>query len=174
MAYSRGRGRGLDRHAISSKGTENMNESNRLKELGDKFDSDKQQLEAALERIDNANIPESEKSKLRNEVNIAVEKLKEQYDQDVTDLENELQQEMTELAEEADANAKELQQQADDLRGIKMDAASTDASAAADAAATEQQEYEQVHQDMTRDLQLRIQQMQDQRRRIQTSKLSGR
>ena len=105
---------------------------------------------------------------------IGIEKLKEQYDQDVTELENELQKEMMELMEEAESNASELGKQADDLRSIKMEAASTDASAAADVAAAEQQNFEQLHQDMTRELNLRMQQMQDQQRRIRASRLSGR
>ena len=73
-----------------------------------------------------------------------------------------------------DQTIDELTEQVDVLRDVTMDAATTDASAAADAADAKKQEFEQMKEEYTEKLRLQMEQAEAQQRNIRNRRLNGR
>ena len=70
--------------------------------------------------------------------------------------------------------AEELEEQADSLRNIQLDAASTDASAAATAAEVKKQQFEAIKDEYTEKLKQKMEQAEMHRRDIRSRQLSRR
>lgn len=153
---------------------EKVAEGDRLHELGAKFEADKTKLEDAIERAQAANIKPKDKARMIAELNAAIDALQAQYDDDVAAEEARVQEEIEGQIEQMGQTIDELAEQADSLREITMDAASTDASAAADAADAKKQEFEQMKGEYTEKLRLQMEQAEMQRRNIRARRLSGR
>lgn len=168
------RNRSLDGTILQKESGDQVQEGTKLHELGVKFESDKIKLEDEIEKVQNSKISDADKRKLIAQLNAAILTLQEQYDHDVTAEEERVQQELMGQIESMQEAADELERQADDLRGIKMEAASTDASAAADAAEAQKQAFEQMKAEYVEKLNLQIEQAAIQQRNIRNRRLSGR
>jgi cytochrome c556 len=153
---------------------EQVSEGDRLHELGTKFEADKTKLEDAMERVQTSNIKPEDKARMIAELNAAIDALQTQYAEDVAAEQARIQAEIEGQLEQMEQSIQELAEQADSLRGVSMDAAATDASAAADAADTKKQEFEQMKEEYTAKLQLQMEQAEMQQRNIRNRRLSGR
>lgn len=169
-----GRNKSLDGTILKKESGDQVEEGTKLHELGAKFETDKAKLEDEIDKVQNSKISEADKRKLIAQLNAAIEALQEQYDRDVTEEEERVQEELMEQIESMQEAADELERQAADLRGIKMEAAATDASAAADAADAQKQEFEQMKAEYVEKLNLQIEQAAIQQRNIRARRLSGR
>lgn len=166
--------RSLDGTIIKEESDNKVQEGEMLHKLGEKFKSDKETLESEIEKVKDSIISDEDKREIIAQLEIAIEKLQEQYDQDVTAEEERLQQELMEQTESMQEAADEFDRQADDLRGVKMEAASTDMSSAAEAAEAKKQSFEQMKAEYVDKLNLQIEQANIQRRNIRKRRLSGR
>ena len=144
-----------------------------LRELGAKFVEDKTKLEDAIERVQASGIKPEDKAKIIAELNAVIDAVQAQYEDDVAAEEAKVQEEIEGNLEQMDQTIDELTEQADYLRDITMDAASTDASAAAEAADAKKQEFEQMKEEYTEKLRLQIEQAEMQKRNIHNRRLSG-
>lgn len=169
-----GRNKVLDGTILNNEQKDAAREHEKLHELGEKFTADKDKLEDAKERVKASKISDSEKQNMLAELDAAIERAKEEYDEQVAELEQEQQREMQEGIDAMQEAADEAAQQADSLRNITMDAASVDASAAADAAEEKQREFEQMRDRAVEELNLKIEQANIQRRNMRASRLGGR
>lgn len=174
------KGMNLGRHGevgyteIDKEAGEQVSEGDKLHELGTKFESDKGKLEDEIEKVQAANISNKDKQKMIAQLNTAIEKLQEQYEEDVSREEERVQEDLCQQIEQMNAAVDELEEQADSLRSVTMDAASTDASAAADAAEEKKREFEQMRDSYVEKLQLQMEQAEIQKRNIRVRRLSGR
>lgn len=164
----------LDMKILKRESKDKLEEGNKLKELGMKFESDKEKLENEIEKVKKAKISENDKKKLLTELENAMTKVQEQYEQDVAEEQKKVQEEMEGKIESMQEAANELGKQADSLRNLKMDAASTDASAAAAAADDQKKAFETMKKEYTDKLKLQIEQAEIQQRAMRTRRLSGR
>lgn len=153
---------------------EQVAEGDRLHELGAKFEADKTKLEDAIDRVQAANIKPEDKARMIRELNSAIDALQAQYEDDVAEEEARVQEEIEGQIEQMDAAIEELSEQADSLRDVTMEAASTDATAAADAADSKKQEFEQMKHEYVEKLRLQMEQAEIQQRNIRSRRLSGR
>lgn len=165
---------GLDGTVIKNEAGNLIEKADKFHELGKKFETDKARLEEAIEKIQNSAISDPDKKILINQLNANIEILKEQYECNVTAEEQKIQQRLIEQTESMQEAADELEQRANDLRGIKMEAASVDTTAVADAAEEQKQVFERMKEEYVEKLNLQIEQAAIQRRNIQNRKLSGR
>lgn len=149
-------------------------EGEKLGELAKQFVSDKNKLEDEIEKVQAANISDKDKAQIIAELNAAVVALQEQYDKDVVEEERKVQEELEGQIESMQEAADELERQVDSLRSVQMDVASTDASAAADAAAAQKQAFETMKSEYLEKLNLQIEQSEIQKRNILNRRLSGR
>ena len=131
-------------------------------------------LEDEIEKVKSSKISDKDKARIIAQLNAAIEKLQEQYDDDVAAEEAKVQEEIMEELETMDEAVEELDQQADSLRNVTMDAASTDAKAAADEAEAKKQEFEKMRKEYTDKLQLQMEQAEMLQRQIRSRRLSGR
>ncbi len=174
------RGMNLGRHGevgyveLDGETGERVAEGDRLHELAIKFNSDKTKLEDEIEKVKSSKISDKDKARIIAQLNAAIEKLQEQYDDDVAAEEAKVQEEIMEELETMDEAVEELDQQADSLRNVTMDAASTDAKAAADEAEAKKQEFEKMRKEYTDKLQLQMEQAEMLQRQIRSRRLSGR
>lgn len=152
---------------------EQVSEGDRLHELGAKFEEDKTKLEDAIERVQASSIKPEDKAKMIAELNAAIDALQAQYEDDVVAEEAKVQEEIEGQLDQMDQIIDELTDQADSLRDVTMDVASTDASAAADAADAKKQEFEQMKEEYTEKLRLQMKQAEMQQRNIRNRRLSG-
>lgn len=160
------RNKGLDGTIIQKEYDNHLKDLDAIHKLGEKFNSDKQKLEAEIEKVEQSNIKPSDKSQLILILNAAIEELKTQYDREVSAEEEKLKKSMLEQTENMQNAADELNKQAASLRSVRMDAASTDASVAADAADSKKQAIEQMKTEYLEQLNLRIQAAKIQQRNI--------
>lgn len=173
-------GRQLIRHEnfdgsiLSKEASDQVNEGAKLHELGSKFESDKLKLEEEIDKVRNSKLSDDDKKRLVTQLNVAIEVLQEQYDQDVAEEEQRVREKLIERIDSMQEAADELDHQASDLRSIKMEAASTDASAAADVADAQKQMFEQMKAEYIHKLNLQIEQATIQQQNIRNRRLSGR
>lgn len=172
------RGMNLGRHLsydeISRKSEEQVAELSRLGELGEKFISDKDKLESEKEKAKNAKISEEDKASILEELDAGIKKVQEQYEKDVAAEEQSTQETLESHIESMQETAEELEEQADSLRNIQLDAASTDASAAATAAEVKKQQFEAIKDEYTEKLKQKMEQAEMHRRDIRSRQLSRR
>lgn len=145
----------------------------KLKELGEKFVSDKNKIEAEIDKIMNAKIKAEDKVALLKELREAVEKLQEQYDREVETEQERLQEEIQENIEGMNSAAEELQEKEDSLRNITMDAGTVDTSAAADETKKKREEFEKLRDDYTEKLESQMEQAERIQREMRNRRLSG-
>lgn len=153
---------------------EQVSEGEHLHELGMKFEADKEKLEDAIERVQEANIKPKDKAKMIAELNKAIDALQTQYEDEVAVEEARVQEEIESQLEQMDQTIDELTEQTDSLRDVAMDAASTDASMAAEAADAKKQEFKRMKEEYTERLRLQMEQAEVQQRSIRNRRLSGR
>lgn len=169
-----GRNKSLDSTILKKESGDQVQEGDRLHELGTKFESDKGKLENEIEKVKNSKISEADKRKLVAQLEGAIVALQEQYDREVTEEEERQQQELMGQIDAMQEAADELERQSADLRALKMEAASTDAAAAADAADDQKRAFEEMKKEYVDKLNLQMQQAEIQRRNIRNRRLSGR
>lgn len=97
--------------------------STKLKELGDKFEKDKGELEVRLERIQAIKLPEEQKAPLIREVQGVIAALQDQYDRDVMEAQENLESELSEVISQMESVAEDIDEQVMDLRQMRMEAA---------------------------------------------------
>lgn len=164
----------LDGTILNKESSDYVDEGTKLHELGAKFESDKMKLEDEIDKVQNSKISETDKRNLIAQLNAAIEILQEQYARDVTAEEERVQEELMGQIDSMQEAADELERQASDLRNIKMEVASTDASAAADAADAQKQAFEQMKTEYVQKLNLQIEQATIQQRNIRNRRLHRR
>lgn len=169
-----GRNKSLDSTILKKESGDQVQEGDRLHELGAKFEADKGKLEEQIDKVKSSKISKADKQRLVTQLEAAITMLQEQYDREVTEEEERQQQELMEQIESMQEAADELDHEAADLRAIKMDAAATDAAAAADAADEQKRAFEEMKKEYTEKLNLQMQQAEIQRRNIRNRRLSGR
>lgn len=133
-----------------------LDEHTELEKLGEKFISDKNAIEAEIEKVRRAKISDADKKKLIEDLEALIAAIQEQYEQDVAAEQAKLQEEIGEQTEIMQEVANELDEQSSSFRGVKMDAASTDASAAADTADERKREFEKMKSDSVAKLNAKI------------------
>ena len=169
-----GRNKNLDSTILRKESGDQVQEGDRLHELGAKFEADKEKLEAEIDKVKTSKISDADKQKLVAQLESAITALQEQYDREVTEEEERQQEELMEQIESMQEAADEMERQAADLRAVKMDAAATDAATAADEADERKRAFEEMKKEYTDKLNLQMQQAEIQRRNIRNRKLSGR
>lgn len=145
-----------------------------LKGIGEKFVSDKEKLEDAIDRIQNSKLSLGEKAEMLAELNNTIEALKKQFDKDVAAVQAKVHGEIDELIDEVEQGVTELSEQANSLKEVSLDAASTDTSAAADAADKRKQEFEALQRESVQKLQLQMDSAARQQREMFRRRISGR
>lgn len=164
----------LDETILQKEAGIQIDERTRLHELGNRFEADKAKLEDEIEIIQNSKMSQADKQKLIAQLNASIKALQEQYTREVEEEEARVQKEQEGQIESMQEAADELEHQASELRGIKMDVATTDASAAADAAEAQKQAFEQMKAEYTEKLNLQIEQATIQQRNIRNRRLDRR
>lgn len=168
------RNKSLDGTILRKESGDQVQEGDKLHELGTKFESDKGKLEAEIEKVQNSKISDADKRKLIAQLDNAIVALQEQYERDVTEEEQRIQEELMGQIESMQEAADELEHQATDLRAVKMEAAATDAAAAADAAEDQKRAFEEMKKEYVDKLNLQMEQAAIQQRNIRNRRLSGR
>lgn len=120
MAKRRVLSRGMDLGRHEEIGTRSIDadtgakieELGKLKELGEKLVSDKNKIEAEIDKIMNSKIKAEDKVALLRELREAVEKLQEQYDREVEEERERIQEETQENIEVINSAVEELQEKA--------------------------------------------------------------
>ena len=153
---------------------EQVSEGNRLHEIGIKFEKDKIKLENAIERVQASSIKAEDKAKMIAELDAAIDALQAQYEDDVVAEEAKVQEEIEERLSQMDQTIYELTEQGDALRDVTMAVATTDASAAADAADAKKQEFEIMKEKYIEKLRLQMERAEIQHRNIRNRRLTGR
>ena len=152
---------------------ERIEKNDKLHGLGLRFESDKAKLEAEIDKVNASSISQKDKAAIISQLNAAILVLQEEYEEAVVQEEERVYGEIQEQIEQMEEAVDELDQQIDSLRDVSMEASSTDASAAADAAETKKQEFEQMKAEYAEKLKLQMDQAEIQRRNIRVRKLSG-
>ncbi len=172
-ARQKGRNYGLDGTILDGEAGDKIREGSDWIELGKKFEADKKTLEDEMDKVNHANISEEDKQSLRDELNRALELLQEQYETDVAQKLQRNHEGVQDNIEAMQEQVDEFECQHDSMRNVSMDAASTDASAAADAAEAKKRAFEEMRDEYTEKLRLQMEQAEIQRRNIRTKRLSG-
>lgn len=160
---------------LGNEADEKVKQGEQLDELGRDFLSDKARLEQQYEAIESDDtLDRAHKISQLKALREAVVKLQEDYENKVTEKQEELQDELRALNEKAQQAEQALEKQIDSLRGVRMDAAATDTSAAAEAAEAERRKFQEWHAQNVEALNLRIEQHQSQRRNVLKNNLGGR
>lgn len=162
------RGREIDYKEVDNETGKEVEEGNRLHELAVKFDSDKIQLEDKIDEVKASDISEDDKKHIIAELEYSIDKLQEQYDDDVAAEEQRVQDNIQEQIETMDEAVNELDKQADSLKKVTMDAAATDARAAAEEAEKKKYEFTKMRKSYADELQKQIEQAQTMRANIRT------
>lgn len=153
---------------IDKEASDSVSEGDRLGELASRFLADKNKLVEALKVVDDLEMEDEDKKQMRLDIVTAIEALQEQYDQEVTAEEERIHSNISEQIEQIDCYIEELHVQSDSLREITMDAASIDASAAADAADEKRNHLEKMKAIYTEKLSLQMAKAEIIRREIQS------
>lgn len=169
----RGRNKSLDGTILQNENNDIHSEIKEKNELGEKFEADKATLEAQIDAVEASDLAPREKKAQLMKLREAVEKLKKEYEEQVTEKVEELKEEAESVMEEMQEAADKLKKQEDSLRNIKLEAGSMDGSAAADAAAEKREKFEQMKEEATRELELKMQRLQEQQRNMRAQNLRG-
>lgn len=145
-----------------------------LDELGKQFLRDKAKLEEQFEIISNSDLAPQHKKGQLEALRVEVLQLQEDYQKMVVDKQNKLQEEHMEEIWQLQETADELGQQEERLRNIHLEVATTDTTAAANAAGEQKRMFEQTKAEYVEKLNLQIEQAEIQRREIRRNRLSGR
>lgn len=158
---------------LKDEAEERIEKSDKLNELGLRFESDKAKLEAEIDKVNASSISQKDKAAIISQLNAAILVLQEEYEEAVVQEEERIYDEIQEQIEQMGEAVDELEQQADSLRDIRMEASSTDASAAVDAAEAKKQEFEQMKAEYAEKLKMQMDRAEIQYRNIRVRKLSG-
>ena len=165
----------LDSHREMREKAEDLaGRSEELHRLGMKFEFEKAEFEKRLEAVENSRIAEEDKRKLISAIETAIELLQEQYYCDVEVIEKQIEEDLASEIEEMQDASDELEKEAADLRGVKTEAATTDVSAAADAADEKKEAFDRLKEEYVERLNLRIEQANIQQQNIWIRRLTGR
>lgn len=170
----RSRNRSLDGTILKGDAAALAQEGARLQALGEKFVEDKEKLGACMERVKKSRMAAADKVATLAELTDAMERVQDQYARDVTLEQQRLQEEQREVQETMQEAADEWQRQSDDLHAVRMAAAGTDASAAADEADRQKEKFDQMKAEAVEKLRLQMNQAAAQQRRILSQRLSDR
>ena len=160
----------IDSGMLDKKRSEIVETNKRLHELGEKFERDKQKLEAQIDKIMNSKISSEDKRSLLQELREGVEQLQEQYINEVAQEKEKLQENLKETIGEIEEGIGELEAEEDDMRNIETEASDTDASAGAEAAAMTRQKFENLKSEADRDLEEMVEKLQSQNERMHRSR----
>lgn len=173
--------KGMDYGRLSELGNDELRKDaeehieafNNIKLLGEKFESDKRKLEDAIDRVEASRVPEDAKQIMIDELNAAIDALEEQYREEVEEEEARVQESLETLLEHMGQTADEVTKEADSLRGVTTEAASIDATSAADLGETQKQELEQMLNEFHNQLRQEIEDAEIQKKNIHTRRSRG-
>lgn len=174
MRRGYGRKRGLEGTyftELNEKSQDLISQGQQLQETGEKFNSDKDQLEAQLEKITESKTADDQVKAYLEE---AITSVQEQYQKEVVDEQTRVQEALQETTKEMNEASDELEEQSKNLQDLKMDAASTDASKAAAEADAKKQSFERTRTEFLEKLNTQIDQANMIQREMRTRRLSGR
>lgn len=160
----------IDSRMIDASRKEIVESDKRLHELGEKFERDKEKLEAQIDKIMNSKISQGDKRSLLQELRKGVEQLQEQYDNEVAQEKEKLQENLKETIGEIEEGIGELEAEEDDMRNIETEASDTDASAGAEAAAMTRQKFENLKSEADSNLEEMLEKLQSQNERMHRSR----
>ena len=164
----------FDQDAMTKEADDSFADHDKLRELGEKFESDKAAIEDAIDRVEASSLSTSDKKQQLLNLKSELEKLQKEYETQVTEAEKEIEDEIREQIDNFQEAADEAQEQADALLGVQMDTGVADLSGAADAAIAQKEAYERLRQENVQRLELKIQQAEIQKRNMRSRRLSGR
>lgn len=122
-----------------------LGESKKLKELGTKFESEKNALESRIEKIHGINVSEDKKAALINEIKAKITELQQQYDQDVTQEQQRIEQELDDDMDDMSDAISDLNAEEAEFKKMKMEAATdVDAASVGDSISKESQSLQQL------------------------------
>ena len=172
--YRSGKYKGMDAHILKKESEDQLQEGNKLHELGVKFESDKAKLEKQIDQIQRSQLPDKQKKAMLSRLREAISALQEQYDREVTEEEARIEAELNEQTETMQETADELARQARELRDVRMEAASMDASSAADAAEEQKATFDRMKAENVEKLKAMMEKAAVQRKNIHAKMGTGR
>ncbi len=164
----------LDSTILKGEAQDKVNEGEKLDELGAKFVSDKEKLEAEIDKVEKSNISNADKSKLLDKLKNAIVSLKEQYDKDVSKENEKIQKKLQEKTDEMQEAEDEMQEQIDSLNDMEIEAADIDTSALINEAKDKKKDFEKIKTEYVKKLEAQINANELQRREILKERLRGR
>lgn len=176
MSFARGlkRSRSLDDKVRHENTTDDR--FKRLNELGEKFVSDKEELEAKMELIENAEFSDADKKReLKADLEVAINKITEKYDADVKEEEERLKEEDLKHLEEINKDREESERIREEMEKISDNGGKSgalDVSNALEKAKTQEKEFKKIYADQKQRLELQMQQAAQQRQRMLKKQLS--
>lgn len=163
--------RRLDAIAIDKKARDYVREGERLHELGEKFEKDKETLEEEIQNIQNSKLSDIDKNELISQLEELILEIQNQYEEDVTEREYKVQKELEGEIIKMQEAADEFEKQEVSLLSLQLDAASVDVSAAANEASAKRQEFEKMKIEYEESMKIQIDQADIQRQRIKGNHL---
>jgi uncharacterized protein YukE len=163
--------RQLDSAKIKSESDDLIEEGTALQELAERFNADKNKLEDEIEKVEKSPLSAEDKKRILEELKKAVQDLQAQYDREVAEKQKQVYEALEEEIQLMDDLTEELDKQATSLRDVNPEAASTDASAAADIADDQKKENEEMKEEYLGKLKLQKDQAEMMARQIRTRRL---
>lgn len=168
------RGPHLDKNVLKREAEDLIPEYKELRERAIEFMQDKDNLEDAIQEIQNSRISAEDKSRIIATLNSTIDKLEKQFQQEVSEKENELNEAQQEIIDDMREEAEEFQKQSDDLRAIHFKQSVTDTTTAAEEADSQKRELNEMEQQEIERLRLQMEQQEQQRRYMQRRNISRR
>ena len=167
------KGVNLERQLDSAKSESDdlIEEGTALQELAERFNADKNKLEDEIEKVEKSPLSAEDKKRILEELKKAVQDLQAQYDREVAEKQKQVYEALEEEIQLIDDLTEELDKQATSLRDVNPEAASTDASAAADIADDQKKENEEMKEEYLGKLKLQKDQAEMMARQIRTRRL---
>ena len=171
MYSARKRSKKNDRTVIRGEVDRKEQEIQRLHDLGEKFLSDKKELERQIEEAENASLPPDLKKKLLRKLKEDLLKLEEEYDAAVINPQAELEKEIQEDIYEMDDSISEMSRIEGELSSTKMDVSAADMASAAREVSAEQLAFEELKRETLERLNIKMRQKEQQARTIRAKNL---
>ena len=174
----RGRNKSFDGTIVNTL-PEEANEHKSLSELGEEFVSDKKKLEDAMTRVENANISDADKKKLKAELDAAMDKIIEKYETDVKEEQHRLEDEMNNYLKEMEEEKERKKNATDEMQAINDsvgpdggDSGALDVSDALKKAQEQEAQFKEIYADQKQRLELQMQQAAERHREMTKKQLS--
>ena len=143
-------------------------------ERGAQLEHEKAILVAKIEEIQCSRLSEESQRILISEIDAVIADIQKQYEREVTWKMEDVQRDLEACTENMQEAADDLEKEETTIREIHMEASETDTSAAADAAAAEKREFEDMKRENVNKMELLLEQKNRQQRNILARRLRGR